>query len=1138
MQKAKLIVLTIGIGLLLVAAVYLPGTQPGEGRPLEDPGNCGCHRGYDPLVEPMYTWRGSMMAMATRDPIFFAALDLANFDGAAIGIETGTFCLRCHSPAGHQSGTNALDPTGGSYTGTELEGIFCDFCHAMVDPLSAEGQALQTGSTLVTSYGNAMWVITDTQEKRGPYSDAEARHVWQYDSFQRSGEVCASCHDVSNPLLCDPADPYNVQKCFTEQRTYSEWANSWYADQGEMGSCQFCHMPYMTGKACKQGAIRDYANFGTDPNQFVAVHHLNGGNTFVPDAIAVLFAGDNSIDFDALADGKQRAADLLQTAAALEAFDATDLGTGRIDVRVTNLTGHKLPTGYPEGRRMWINVIGYNSLMQPIWESGGYDPATGWHSYDAQSKIYEVHFGVEQPDGSCQFSFRLVQNNCIEIDNRIPPKGFTNAAFNAVGAGHVHYYYPDGQFWDDTSYSMPSEVVQADVNLYYQTTTREYIEFLATAEGSGTRGADLLATYNATGKAPPVLMETASIVIDADLDGMGDAWELAYGLDPVNPADAAGDLDGDGLTNLEEYLYGSLPNNTESDGDGISDGDEVNVYLTDPSDPDTDADGVDDGDEINVYGTNPLLWDTDGGGESDGSEIAGGRNPLDPSDDGEYAVYNPVDTAPECPSGKSPCIVPEDLIIGRDNIHYGHEPNQPNTIYSSTCADGNTGDFHYDESLDHFMITDLAGATFVAGDPVRLDAGVWCWTDVGFDQLHVFWADSVSDPVWVYAGSTACPAINQNVLSVEFNLPTTSGRIAVRAAFGYEDTGAPAEFCDPLPWSDRDDVIITVAAAAAPGDSDGDGLSDAWENAYACMQANTVDNLADHDGDGLDNQSEYGNSVDPCNWDTDGDFLPDGYEVSNSVGHTLNLDPLDPSDGDSCFEPAGFEDINPNYHEYWNNTDPWSTDPVPPDPRDPACFYWGDADGDGFVANNDKLILGNAIIGLFTDYSVVIPDNGDSQDLDADNVIAGGDMIILQNFIINAPVGLVISRAVALEKVYEPAAAVEVGTTTHVTVKVKADDTAINLYQGGFAVVFEIDPSSTGTAVLLGGEGDELTGRYDVSGPSDPVDGGFATMHLKITGPGPIQVNAAIPACGTNGVGRWCDQVVLSPAFSLTGVIP
>jgi alpha-tubulin suppressor-like RCC1 family protein len=356
-------------------------------------------------------------------------------------------------------------------------------------------------------------------------------------------------------------------------------------------------------------------------------------------------------------------------------------------------------------------------------------------------------------------------------------------------------------------------------------------------------------------------------------------------------------------------------------------------------------------------------------------------------------------------------------------------------------------------------------------------------------------------------------------------------------------------------------------------DTDGDGIDDAVEDAYCTSSSDP-----DSDGDGLcDGNLSVGSTcvagedmnadgvvdpaeTDPCNpdtdgdgltdgdevtiyltdarlWDTDGDYMPDLYEVQNT-GQTPPLNPFDPSDGDTCFEQPSFEDINPNYHEYWNGTDPWNTDPVPLDPRDPACFYWGDADGDGFVANNDKLILGNAIIGLFTDYSVVIPDNGDSQDLDADDVVAGGDLIVLQNFIINAPVGLVISRAVGLEKVYEPAAAIEVGGTTHVTVKVRADNTAINLYQGSFAVVFEIDPSSTGSAVLLGGEGVEAAGRYDVSGYSAQVDGGFATMHFKITGAGTITVNARVPACGTSGVGRWCNEVVLSPALTITAVDP
>ncbi len=48
--------------------------------------------------------------------------------------------------------------------------------------------------------------------------------------------------------------------------------------------------------------------------------------------------------------------------------------------------------------------------------------------------------------------------------------------------------------------------------------------------------------------------------VDDDGDGMSDTWETANGLDPTDPADAAGDPDADGLTNLDEFLEGTDPN--------------------------------------------------------------------------------------------------------------------------------------------------------------------------------------------------------------------------------------------------------------------------------------------------------------------------------------------------------------------------------------------------------------------------------------------------------------------------------------------------------------------------------------------------------------------------------------------------
>ncbi len=82
------------------------------------------------------------------------------------------------------------------------------------------------------------------------------------------------------------------------------------------------------------------------------------------------------------------------------------------------------------------------------------------------------------------------------------------------------------------------------------------------------------------------------------------------------------DSDGDGLTDIEEIMiYHTDPNNPDTDGDGLTDGEEVRIYGTDPNNPDTDGDGLSDGDEVHKYHTNPLLKDTDGDGLTDGEEV-------------------------------------------------------------------------------------------------------------------------------------------------------------------------------------------------------------------------------------------------------------------------------------------------------------------------------------------------------------------------------------------------------------------------------------------------------------------------------------------------------------------------------------
>ena len=95
--------------------------------------------------------------------------------------------------------------------------------------------------------------------------------------------------------------------------------------------------------------------------------------------------------------------------------------------------------------------------------------------------------------------------------------------------------------------------------------------------------------------------------LDSDGDGLPDGWEFANGTDALLD-DAAGDLDGDGLSNRAEYCLGSRANGADSDGDSLSDSDEVNGYGTDPANADTDGDGMSDGWEA-AYGLNPRIDD-------------------------------------------------------------------------------------------------------------------------------------------------------------------------------------------------------------------------------------------------------------------------------------------------------------------------------------------------------------------------------------------------------------------------------------------------------------------------------------------------------------------------------------------------
>jgi hypothetical protein len=120
---------------------------------------------------------------------------------------------------------------------------------------------------------------------------------------------------------------------------------------------------------------------------------------------------------------------------------------------------------------------------------------------------------------------------------------------------------------------------------------------------------------------------------DGDGDGLPDAWEQQWFNNPVSPELPGGNPDNDGLTNLEEFQFNILldPTKPDTDGDGLTDGVEVNTSMTNPLAADTDGDTLTDGAEVNTHMTNPRSRDTDGDRYSDAREVADGTNPLDPN---------------------------------------------------------------------------------------------------------------------------------------------------------------------------------------------------------------------------------------------------------------------------------------------------------------------------------------------------------------------------------------------------------------------------------------------------------------------------------------------------------------------------
>jgi len=717
--------------------VRMPGTQPEQVIDLESDKQClSCHAGS---VYEMEHWKGSMMAQAARDPIYWAGLTVAAQDAIwALGTPNAAdICVKCHFPQGWLDGRS--DPVNASaMRGEDYDGVNCKTCHYMYDPFyqgtydgtregsdwtgywdevgsipqslaaatrDADAEAAGTityfngnnlfsndapaSATYTENGGGHLYLITHTtgvrDGKRGPFSDANAKHEMLYSRYHKSKYFCGACHDISNPALANlaytnevpgvgttilPSESQPAYSYAHVERTFSEFMLSGFGVQGGMvgtgsyspdqfktshagnkiATCQDCHFRDIdSAQAGKGGVLRPD---GSTEHLLSGVpeHRMIGGNLWVPYLLASIVPGSPNydatnealmkqgptaltLDFSqgtpldpvVLLETRALSAQMLQDSISMPTANYT-LANSEFTLRLQNHTGHKLISGYPEGRRMFLNIKAYVG-DQLIYEINPYDydigtlkglsedysqssPALeGWEEY-VDELVYEVHqssslLGVNE-------TFHMALATQRYKDNRILPQGFRVAdaaerlcepVWHGVSDANHHSVsnlYTEAEYvggYDEVTVVLPAGTERIEAALYYQTTSREFIEFLrdeingtgnTTLSGTGAGGDPPyiaqtdpffsgMAAWGDTiwqlwehnkdvPGAAPVLMTNTFVQLDvSDLDGDGIPayWEKLYFGGTTN-ALASVDSDADGPNNYEEYMAYTIPTDSNS----------------------------------------------------------------------------------------------------------------------------------------------------------------------------------------------------------------------------------------------------------------------------------------------------------------------------------------------------------------------------------------------------------------------------------------------------------------------------------------------------------------------------------------------------------------------------------------------
>jgi hypothetical protein len=247
-------------------------------------------------------------------------------------------------------------------------------------------------------------------------------------------------------------------------------------------------------------------------------------------------------------------------------------------------------------RETWSNISGGTihglvrspAFLQPATVR---DTVSNWSLTDRGDYYGERLRGTLKAPQTGWYTFWITGDNECQLSLSSDSRKFQKRVIASVGDGSFTFSAPatGNGAWDAAFDMMPS---QKSTEVYLTAGTEYFIEVLHVEDNISDHVSVAWKTPSSARSLLPFggLRSFVYDIDDADDDDLPYSWESQYALDPSDNGSrqtglegALGDKDGDGLTNRDEYLLGTNPNDVDTDHDGLSDFSEVHGLGSDPT---------------------------------------------------------------------------------------------------------------------------------------------------------------------------------------------------------------------------------------------------------------------------------------------------------------------------------------------------------------------------------------------------------------------------------------------------------------------------------------------------------------------------------------------------------------------------